>query len=83
MKGAYAGDLLVRDTGPGLTAAKLSALNTGVGLTNTRSRLEELFPGRHRFEFHEPADGGLAVKIRIPFVIHPDSHPDVEMESVA
>jgi signal transduction histidine kinase len=75
--------LLVRDTGPGLSAAKLSALNTGVGLTNTRSRLEELFPRRHRFEFHEPADGGLAVKILIPFVVHPDSHPDVEMESVA
>jgi hypothetical protein len=61
----------------------LSALNTGVGLSNTRSRLEELFPGRHQFEFHEPADGGLAVKILIPFVVHPDSHPDVEMESVA
>jgi len=75
--------LLVRDTGPGLSAAKLSALNTGVGLTNTRSRLEELFPGRHRFEFHEPTDGGLAVEILIPFVIHPDAHPDAEMESVA
>ena len=75
--------LTVRDSGPGLSAAKLSALNTGVGLTNTRSRLAELFPGRHRFEFHEPADGGLAVEIVIPFVIHPDTHPDVEMESVA
>jgi two-component system, LytTR family, sensor kinase len=75
--------LLVRDTGPGLSAQKLSALNTGVGLTNTRSRLEELFPDRHRFEFHEPPEGGLAVKIRIPFVVHPDSNPGVEMESVA
>ena len=75
--------LLVRDTGPGLSAAKLSALNTGVGLTNTRSRLEELFPDRHRFEFHEPPEGGLAVSIVIPFVIHPGSNPDVEMESVA
>jgi signal transduction histidine kinase len=75
--------LLVRDTGPGLSAAKLSALNTGVGLANTRSRLEELFPSRHRFEFHEPPEGGLAVQIVIPFMIHPDSHPDVEMESVA
>lgn len=75
--------LLVRDTGPGLSAAKLSALNTGVGLSNTRSRLEELFPARHRFEFHEPGEGGLAVKIRIPFVIHPDSRPEADMESVA
>jgi two-component system, LytTR family, sensor kinase len=75
--------LTVRDTGPGLSAAKLSALNTGVGLTNTRSRLEELFPGRHRFEFHEPDEGGLAVLILIPFVIRPDAQPGVEMESVA
>jgi two-component system, LytTR family, sensor kinase len=75
--------LLVRDTGPGLPAVKLSALNTGVGLSNTRSRLAELFPDRHRFEFHEPPEGGLAVKIRIPFVVHPDSHPGAEMESVA
>ena len=75
--------LLVRDTGPGLSAAKLSALNTGVGLSNTRSRLGELFPGRHRFEFHEPADGGLAVQIRIPFVVHSDARPNAEMESVA
>ncbi len=75
--------LLVRDTGPGLSAATLSALNTGVGLSNTRSRLEELFPDRHLFEFQEPPEGGLAVRIRIPFVVHPGSHPDVEMESVA
>ena len=75
--------LLVRDTGPGLSAQKLSALNTGVGLTNTRSRLEELFPERHRFEFHEPPEGGLAVEIGIPYVVHPDSNPGVEMESVA
>ncbi len=75
--------LLVRDTGPGLSAATLSALNTGVGLSNTRSRLEEFFPDRHRFEFHEPPEGGLAVKIRIPFVVHPDSHPGADLESVA
>ena len=75
--------LLVRDTGPGLSAQKLTALNTGVGLTNTRSRLEELFPDRHRFEFHEPPEGGLAVEIGIPYVVHPDSNPGVEMESVA
>jgi two-component system, LytTR family, sensor kinase len=75
--------LLVRDTGPGMSAAKLNALNTGVGLRNTRSRLAELFPERHRFEFVEPSEGGLEVRILIPFVVHPDSTPDLEMESVA
>ena len=77
--------LTVRDTGPGISADKRSALSTGVGLTNTRSRLEHLFGERHRFEFHEPADGGLAVRIAIPFSVEPESHPaaDTDMESVA
>ena len=75
--------LVVRDTGPGLSAAKLTALNTGVGLTNTRSRLQHLFGDRHRFEFHEPPDGGLAVRISIPFSLDPESRPDTDMESVA
>ena len=75
--------LVVSDTGPGLTHAKLSALNTGVGLTNTRSRLEHLFGARHRFEFHEPPGGGLAVQIVIPFALTPESNPDTGMESVA
>jgi hypothetical protein len=25
-----------------------------------------LYPDQHRFEFHEPSDGGLAVTIEIP-----------------
>jgi len=79
--------LAVRDTGPGLSADKRTALTTGVGLTNTRERLQHLFGERHRFEFHEPADGGLAVRIAIPFAVEPESNPDADtdtdMESVA
>jgi two-component system, LytTR family, sensor kinase len=58
--------LMVRDNGPGLPEAKLDAFNRGVGVSNTRSRLQHLYPGRHRFEFHQPSDGGLAVTIEIP-----------------
>ena len=58
--------MMVRDNGPGLPKAKLDAFNHGVGLSNTRSRLAHLYPGAHRFEFHEPSDGGLAVTIEIP-----------------
>ena len=79
--------LVVRDTGPGLSPGKRTALDTGVGLSNTRSRLQHLFGARHRFEFDEPADGGLAVKISIPFALDPESRPDSNsdtgMESVA
>jgi two-component system LytT family sensor kinase len=63
--------LIVRDTGYGLPADKLNALNTGgVGLSNTRSRLETLYPGRHRFEFHPSPEGGVEVSVVIPFAVH-------------
>ena len=75
--------LVVRDTGPGLAEAKLTSLSKGVGLASTRSRLQHLFGERHSLHFSEPPDGGLAVKIVIPFTIHPQLHPDTGMESVA
>ena len=74
-------NLTVQDTGPGLS--HMSALNKGVGLTNTRSRLEHLFGSRHRLEFQQPDEGGLVVKIVIPFALDPESRPDTHMESVA
>ena len=74
--------LVVRDTGPGLAEAK-PGLSKGVGLANTRSRLEHLFGERHSLDFSEPPGGGLAVKIVIPFTLDPQSNPDTDMESVA
>jgi LytS/YehU family sensor histidine kinase len=70
--------LSVRDDGPGLSQAKRDALNTGVGLSNTRSRLEHLYRDRYRFEFAEPAGGGLAVTIEIPFVAIAEDRGPVE-----
>ncbi len=75
--------LMVRDTGPGLAEATLTGLSTGVGLANTRSRLQHLFGARHSLDFYEPPGGGLAVKIVIPFALDPQLHPDTGMESVA
>jgi signal transduction histidine kinase len=78
--------MMVRDNGAGLPKAKLDAFNHGVGLSNTRSRLEHLYPGNHRFEFHEPSDGGLAVTIEIPAAAETDEERPSEagsMESVA
>jgi two-component sensor histidine kinase len=56
--------LEVRDNGVGLTN---DAFHKGVGLTNTRSRLEHLYGDRSRFECHTPAGGGLLVTVVIPF----------------
>jgi LytS/YehU family sensor histidine kinase len=74
--------LVVRDTGAGL-AEDAPGLTKGVGLANTRSRLEHMFGARHSIDFSEPPGGGVAVKIVIPFASDPRSNPDTDMESVA
>jgi len=59
-------ELDVQDNGVGLSAARLTDFNRGVGLSNTRSRLDQLYGSLHRFEFRQPAEGGLLVCIAIP-----------------
>jgi hypothetical protein len=60
------GSLLIEvsDTGPGFPAADQSQ---GIGLANTRARLEELYGSQHRFECGNLPHGGAAVRIMIPF----------------
>jgi signal transduction histidine kinase len=59
--------LQVRDNGPGLPKGRAPAGGTGVGLANTRSRLEHLYGASQRLQFSEPPGGGLAVIVTIPF----------------
>jgi two-component system, LytTR family, sensor kinase len=59
-------ELDVQDNGVGLSAARLTDFNRGVGLSNTRSRLDHLYGSLHRFEFRQPAEGGLLVCVAIP-----------------
>jgi signal transduction histidine kinase len=75
--------LIVRDNGAGLSTDAMTAFETGVGLSNTRSRLQHLYAGRHRFDFETPPGGGLAVTILIPFVVAGDVAPVQRIESVA
>jgi signal transduction histidine kinase len=78
--------LEVRDNGVGLAQ---DAFHDGVGLTNTRSRLEHLYGDRYRFECHTPPGGGLAVTVVIPFGADAAGQPVAlgpdrsDMESVA
>jgi signal transduction histidine kinase len=61
--------LEVHDTGGGLSESALSALQKGIGLSNTRARLECLYGHDHRFEFSN-VHGGLTVRLVIP--LHSD-----------
>jgi two-component system LytT family sensor kinase len=56
----------VHDNGGGLQVRTLRALRTGVGLSNTRARLDCLYGRHYRLEFSD-THGGLAVLIEIPF----------------
>jgi two-component system, LytTR family, sensor kinase len=60
-------ELAVRDDGPGLPDSALTAFAEGIGLSNTRLRLEQLYGGRHRFEITNGPAGGLVVSLGIPF----------------
>ena len=57
--------LEVQDNGAGLAAGNGSP-EEGVGLSNTRARLEELYGEQYRFEFKNAPEGGLIVHISIP-----------------
>jgi two-component system, LytTR family, sensor kinase len=58
-------EIEVRDNGVGLNAHARARFNRGIGLSNTRARLECLYGDAHRLDFSE-GHGGLAVKMRIP-----------------
>jgi signal transduction histidine kinase len=55
----------VRDNGVGLSGGALTALEKGIGLSNTRARLHCLYGADYRFEFSNRG-GGLTVRIVIP-----------------
>jgi sensor histidine kinase YesM len=55
----------VSDNGAGLR--NHDPAKEGVGLSNTRARLQELYGKAHRFELGRAAEGGLSVQLTIPY----------------
>ncbi len=65
-----AGEMLcleVTDNGRGLPPAGSGKLKEGLGLSNTRSRLHELYGSRASLQLDPVQDGGLSVQVRIPW----------------
>jgi two-component system LytT family sensor kinase len=58
----------VKDNGPGLSAITGPKTNKreGLGLSNTRARLEQLYGAAHRFSIENAPGGGLVVTLEIP-----------------
>ncbi|HWD20615.1 MAG TPA: histidine kinase [Verrucomicrobiae bacterium] len=59
--------LQVADSGPGLAQAEAPGSASGVGLANTRARLQELYGARATLELKNGASGGLEVNMALPF----------------
>jgi two-component sensor histidine kinase len=58
--------ITVSDNGKGVGSHELRSLNEGIGLSNTRARLEHLYPGEHHVSFATPPGGGFGVTLTLP-----------------
>lgn len=63
------GMLVVRvvDNGCGISSGPSRPMREGLGIGNTRQRLEQLYPERHRFLIENVAAGGARVTVEIPY----------------
>jgi two-component system, LytTR family, sensor kinase len=60
-------EIQIRDNGAGLPDDNCARIKEGVGLANTRARLEQLYGTDHRFDLSNQDKGGLVVSLIIPF----------------
>lgn len=65
--------LEVADNGPGLVDPPPAGNGNGrgIGLSNTRARLQQLYGARQRITLANRAEGGVVVRIEIPWAIEP------------
>jgi len=59
--------LEVADDGCGMERATPRSKGNGIGLANTRARLEKLYGAQHQFELHDAPGGGVVAAVTIPF----------------
>jgi sensor histidine kinase YesM len=79
--------ITVRDNGPGLDttgpllaegsgAAAAERASGGVGLTNTRARLEQLYGAEQHLALRASPDGGTVAEIVLPYHTGADLHAE-------
>lgn len=63
--------LEISDDGEGFMGGQLLGTGNGIGLSNTKARLQELYGDKHQFKLTVNHPTGACVKIEIPFRISP------------
>ena len=58
--------VVLEDNGPGIPGNGTDAARNGIGLSNTRLRLQQLYGSRHRFELVNRVEGGLRITLEVP-----------------
>ncbi len=74
-------EITVTDTGPGMPESRVHGSGTGVGLANTRARLEQLYGRNYTLELSNRPEGGAHVRVRFPFM--PATVRDASMAQIA
>ena len=64
--------LHVRDDGPGILVNRSKLVGAQIGLTNTRTRLQQLYGEGQTFELSNAVGGGAVATLAIPFREHGD-----------
>ena len=59
-------EIQIRDNGPGLQESTQKIRN-GIGLTNTRQRLDQLYGSGYTFDLQNGEKGGLTVNLVVPY----------------
>lgn len=67
--------LTVTDNGAGLASSTRGIVHNGIGLTNTRHRLSQLYGSRQSLDLTPASEGGLTVTLRLPWHTTPVSAP--------
>lgn len=64
--------LQISDSGPGLGNGNNGQKSSGVGLKNTRERLQQLYGGSQAFTLAPNEPRGLRITINIPYEVNDD-----------
>jgi two-component system LytT family sensor kinase len=72
----------VSDNGPGLPEQVVDPFDRGIGLPNTKARLEQLYGNEQRFTITNRGEGGVVATIAVPYhsvALYPSSSPEAEL----